>query len=146
MTSRPDFVWMPTPGPVAYHVHPSFLTCGVISTGLAQVAPSSVLFVTQAVRDPLLLPVAIFSSVSSPRLCVINSQIVPVARSTTGQGLPQVFLPSSQTTWVGCQVLPPSELRRSNRSMSPASPRPVLRPSQKASRVPLPETIRDGMR
>src|SRR5262249_11548502 len=60
--SRPDFSWMPTPGPVAYHVHSGFLTSFVISTGLSQVAPSSVLFVTHTVREPLLVPPTIFSS------------------------------------------------------------------------------------
>src|SRR5436190_12545415 len=89
MRSRPLLSWMPTPGPVAYHVQSGFLTSFVISTGFAHVAPSSVDFVTQTVRVPLLLPSTICASVSAPRLCVISSQIVPVERSTTGQGLPQ---------------------------------------------------------
>src|SRR6266550_3754208 len=43
--SRPLFVWMPTPGPVAYQVQSTFLTSFVISTGFAQVSPSSTLLV-----------------------------------------------------------------------------------------------------
>src|SRR5262245_38564415 len=108
MTSRPSFVWMPTPGPVAYQVHFGCLVVAVISTGLAQVTPSSSLLVIQTLRVPLLVPSTICDSLSSPRLCVSGSQMVPVARSTTGHGLPQVLPPSSQTTWRGCQVLPPS--------------------------------------
>ena len=41
---------MPTPGPVAYQVQSDLFTSLVISTGLAQVTPSSSLFVTQTVR------------------------------------------------------------------------------------------------
>src|SRR6516225_7387116 len=122
---------MPTPGPVAYHVQSGFFTSLVISIGLLHVAPSSSLFVTHTVRVPLLVPSRIILSVSRPRLCVSSSQMVPVRVSTTGQGLPQVFSPSSQTACVFAHVLPPSKLRLSNRSMSPASPRPFLRPSQK---------------
>src|SRR5215212_1155356 len=48
--SRPLLSWMPTPGPVAYHVHSGFFTAFVISVGFAHVAPSSVLLVTQTVR------------------------------------------------------------------------------------------------
>src|SRR5436189_6375443 len=96
MTSRPFLVWMPTPGPVAYQVHFGSLVVAVISIGLAQVTPSSSLLVIQAVREPLLVPSMICDSLSSPRLCVNGSQMVPVARSTTGQGLPQVLRPSSQ--------------------------------------------------
>src|SRR5689334_21508325 len=131
---------MPTPGPVAYQVQFAFFTPLVMLTGFDQLTPSSVLLVTQTVRPPLLLPAMIFASVSSARLCVIRSQMVPVLASTTGQGLPQVFLPSSQTTCVFSQVLPPPRLRLSKRSMSPASPRAFLRPSQNASAVPLPDT------
>src|SRR4051794_15633635 len=55
-TSRPAFVWMATPGPVAYHVHSAFFTSRVISTGFDHVAPSSVLLQAQTVRPPLLVP------------------------------------------------------------------------------------------
>src|SRR5438067_8535479 len=120
---------MPAPGPVAYHVQPDFFTSFVISTGFAHVMPSSVLLVTHTVRVPLLLPLTIAASVSAPGLWVIRSQTVPVFASTTGHGLPQVFSPSSQTTCVLPHVLPPSVLRLSTRSMSPASSRPPLRPS-----------------
>src|SRR5262249_30904729 len=137
---------MPTPGPVAYHVQSGCFTSLVISTGLAQVAPSSVLFVAQTVRVPLLLPSTIIASVSVPRLCVNSSQTVPVVRSTTGHGLPQVCAPSSQTICAADQVLPPSWLRLSSRSMSPVSLRLFLRPSQNASKVPLGERIRLGIR
>ena len=40
-TSRPLLSWMPTPGPVAYHVHSGFFTSFVISVGFAHVRPSS---------------------------------------------------------------------------------------------------------
>src|SRR5262245_34958079 len=99
---------MPTPGPVAYRVQSGFLTSLVISTGFDHVAPSSVLCDTHAVRVLWLVPSTIFASVSLPRLCVNSSQTVPVVRSTTGQGLPQVLVPSSQTTCISPQVLPPS--------------------------------------
>src|SRR5439155_15515107 len=137
---------MPTPGPVAYHVQSGFFTLLVISTGLLQVPPSSSLLATQTVRVPLLVPLTIVASVSLPRLCVRSNQIVPVRASRTGQGLPQVLSPSSQTTCVLAHVLPPSKLRFRSRSMSPASALPFLRPSQKASRVPFLVTSSDGMR
>src|SRR5262245_24147707 len=146
MTRRPEASCTPTPGPVAYHVHFASLTALVISTGFAHVAPSSVLFVTQTERVPLLVPARISFSVSLPRLCVNSSQIVPVDRSTTGQGLPTVLAPSAATTWTLPQVLPPSVLRRRSVAISPESPRPFLRPSQKASRVPLGVAKCDGMR
>src|SRR5262252_8508381 len=111
---------MPTPGPVAYHVHSGFFTSRVISTGFAQVAPSSVLLVTHTVRVPLLLPPTIAASLSVPRLWVMSNQMVPVFASTTGHGLPQVFA-SSQTTCVLPHVLPPSVLRLRMRLMSPAA-------------------------
>src|SRR5262249_34515808 len=132
--------------PVANQVQSGFFTSRVISTGLLQVWPSSLLWLTQTVREPLLLPSTICASVSLPRLWVSSSQIVPVLRSRTGQGLPQVLGPSSQTTSVGSQALPPSRLRFKIRSMSPASLRPCLRPSQKASTVPRAETITEGIR
>src|SRR5215475_9370809 len=69
-TSRPPFVWMPTPGPVAYHAQSAFLTSLVISSGLAHVAPSSSLLVTQTVRVPWPVPSRIRASVSPPRLWV----------------------------------------------------------------------------
>src|SRR5215471_6798681 len=137
---------MPTPGPVAYQVQSDFFTSLVISTGLLQVAPSFSLFMTHTVRVRLLVPLRIIRSVSPPNLCVSSSQMVPVRISMTGQGLPQVFSPSSQTTCVFAHVLPPSKLRLSNRSISPASPPPFLRPSQKASSVPFFVTSSDGMR
>src|SRR5262245_2307900 len=136
ISSWPLRNWMPTPGPVAYQVQPCFYTSFVVSPGFAQVTPSSSLRVTHTVRLAALLPPTIRASVSRPRLCVISSQTVPVFASTTGQGLPQVLSSSSQTTCVRPHVLPPSVLRLRTRSMFPASPRPVLRPSQKASSVP----------
>src|SRR5436190_18681759 len=127
---------MPQPGPVAYHVHCGSLTSFVISTGFAQVAPSSSLFVIQTVRPPLLLPSRISFSLSLPRFLVSGSQTVPVVRSTTGHGLPTVSVPKSATTCNGCQVLPPSKLRRNTVSMSPVSLALFLRPSQNASSAP----------
>src|SRR5262245_6463391 len=135
---------MPTPGPVAYHVQCGFFTSPVISTGFAQVAPSSVLFVIQTVREAVLLPLTIFASVSMRRLWVSRSQTVLVFASTTGHGLPQVLSPSSQSTCISPHVLPPSVLRFITRSMSPASPRLFLRPSQKARTESFGPTISDG--
>src|SRR4051794_38773286 len=112
---------MPTPGPVANQVQSLRFTSPLMSTGLLQETPSSSLLQTQTLRGPLLVPATICFSVSLPRLRVIKSQIAPVARSTTGQGLPQVFLSSSQTTCIGFQVLPPSRKRLRTRSMSPVS-------------------------
>ena len=71
---------------------------------------------------------------------------MPVFASTTGQGLPQVFSASSQTTCKSPHVFPPSVLRRRSRSTSPASPRPAFRPSQNASTVPFAVTTTDGIR
>src|SRR5262249_3591615 len=117
-TSRPPVSWPPTPGPVAYHVHFGSLTWLVMSAGLDQVAPSSAPLVTQTRRVPLPVPSRIVFSVSAPRLWVSSSQIVPVERSTTGQGLPTVSPPPAATTCSGSQVLPPSRLRRRTTSMS----------------------------
>src|SRR3990172_2639313 len=70
ITSRPLLSWTACPGPVAYQPQSGFLTCSVISTGWAQERPSSLLLV-----------------ISTRSLSRQNgSQIVPVVRSTTGQG------------------------------------------------------------
>src|SRR4051812_19808894 len=116
---------MPTPGPVAYQVQSAFFTSFVISAGFDHVAPSSVLFDTHTVREPADLPSTMRDCESVPRLCVISKQMVPSSRSTTGQGLPQVWSSSVHTTCVFCHVLPPSRLRRSSRSIGPASPPPL---------------------
>src|SRR5262245_32797988 len=137
---------MPTPGPVAYQVQSGCLTSRVMSADLLQVAPSSSLFAIHTVRLPLLVPPTIMDCVSLPRLCVISSKMVPVFRSTTGHGLPQVLAPSFQTSCTLPHVLPPSWLRFTSRSMAPASPRPFLRPSQNASSTPLLVVINAGMR
>src|SRR5215218_6850244 len=100
ISSRPLLSWMPTPGPVAYHVHPGFLTSFVISTGFAHVAPSSSLLVIPTVRLPFPVLFTIFDSLSLPKLCVSSSQTVPVFASTTGHGLPQVLSASSHTTCI----------------------------------------------
>src|SRR5262245_12348768 len=118
ISSRPLFSWMPTRGPVAYQVQSLCFVSRVISTVSLYVALSSVLLDTQTVREPLLVPSTIAASLSCPRLCVSSNQIVPVSRSTTGHGLPQVLLPSSQTTCILPQVLPPSVLRLRTRSIS----------------------------
>jgi hypothetical protein len=131
--SSPRASWMPTPGPVAYHVQPGALTDPVIVRGAAQVRPSSRLDVTRT------------SELSRQKV----SQTVPVVASTTGQGFPIVtgrVPPSSWTRVVGPQVRPPSSLRRSRRSMSPWSAGPAFRPSQKASSAPPGVTSSDGMR
>ena len=88
---------MPTPGPVAYQAQSFFFVDAVISTGLDQVAPSSVLLQIQTVRAPRAVPILISPSLSSPRFFVRGSQIVPDSRSTTGQGFPNVLGPSAAT-------------------------------------------------
>ena len=72
--------------------------------------------------------------------------MVPVVSSTTGQGLPHVFGPSSQTTCGSLQVLPPLVEHLSSRSISPVSEALFFRPSQKASKVWLLVTINAGIR
>src|SRR5688500_1502496 len=99
---------MPIPGPVAYQPHAGSFTTLVMLRGADQVAPSSALEVTHTVRVPWLLFAVISASRSLPMLCVINSQMVSVNRSTTGQGLPHVLGPSSQTIDCLDHVLPPS--------------------------------------
>src|SRR5262245_13344513 len=128
---------MPTPGPVAYHVHPDPLTLVVISTGADQVTPSSVVFMTHTVRLPALVPAMMSFSRSVPAFCVDSNHIVPVARSITGHGFPNVFGPLSPITFNGDQVAPPSVLRLSTRSMSPASAALLRRASANASKAPL---------
>src|ERR1043166_7773749 len=137
---------MPTPGPVAYQVQSFLRTSFEMSIGFVQVVPSSVLLDTQTVRVPLALPDVRAASVSPPRFCVMSNQIVPVSRSTTGHGLPQVLPPSCQTTCVSNQVLPSSLLRRRSRSISPVSLRLFLRPSQNARTRPFLDTISEGIR
>ena len=101
---------------------------------------------TQTVRVPRLVPSRIFDAVSSARFRVRSIQRVPVSRSKTGQGLPMVSGPASATTRRGDHVAPPSTLRFNTRSISPLSPPPSFRPSQKARTVPPGETINEGMR
>jgi hypothetical protein len=72
--------------------------------------------------------------------------MVPVSRSTTGQGLPTVSGPKSATSCSGCHEAPLSRLRLSTTSMSPVSLRLCLRPSQKASSVPFFVTTTAGIR
>src|SRR5688500_18101636 len=133
--SRPDLVWMPAPGPVAYQVQPSFLAGLLMSIGLAHVWPSSSLFESQMERVPTALPAVRSFSRSLPRLCVSSSQITPVSRSMMGQGLPQVLAWSSQTTCPGEKVLPPPVERLGATSMSPVSLAPYLRASAHARPV-----------
>ena len=76
----------------------------------------------------------------------MRSHTVPVFASTTGQGLPQVFAASSQTTRWSDHVRPPSSDRFTSMSMSPLSPSPLFRPSQNASSVPFLVTVIAGMR
>src|SRR5687767_7060748 len=98
---------MPTPGPVAYQRQSLCFVLSVMVFGGVQVTPSSMDELTQHSREPLLVPFLIASSRSAPRFRVISSQIVPVERSTTGQGLPQVLSASFQTTSSLPHVFPP---------------------------------------
>src|SRR5687768_10645599 len=153
ITSRPlcgpCLSWMPTPGPVAYHVQSGRFTSLVILRGGDHVTPSSSLVVTQTVRVPLLVPRLICPSASSPRLCVLSRTTVPVRSSATAHGLPHVFFPSAQTTVCSPNVFPPSVDRRITRLISPESaccPHGVRRPSAKTSSVPFVVTTAEGMR
>src|SRR5689334_23194890 len=103
---------MPTPGPVAYHVHSGFFTLAVISIGFDHVTPSSSLFKTHTVIPARLEPAVISFSLSAARFCVVKSQSVPVLRSTTAHGLTHASGPLSPTTRTGDQVAPASVLRR----------------------------------
>src|SRR5688572_3820764 len=110
---------MPIPGPVAYQPHAGSLAVDVMSLGRGHVSPSSVLPEIQTVLVPRAVFAWIAFSESAPRLCVINSQIVPVSKSTTGQGLPHVFSPSSQITFCSDQLLPSSVERLYRMSIFP---------------------------
>jgi hypothetical protein len=103
----------------------------VMFTGGAQVLPLSSFRESQTVRVPPRFRTLIWASPVSPGLCVSSSQMIPVVSSTTGQGLPHVFGPSSQTTCGSLQVLPPSAERFSSRSMLPVSERLFFRPLAK---------------
>src|SRR5260221_6106718 len=137
---------MPAPGPVAYQRQSGFLTEDVISIGVDQVAPSSLLLISHTVRLAAVTPSTISASLGPPGLRVSSRKIAPLLRSTTMAGLPVVFPPSSSITCNGVHVVPLSKLRFITRSMSPLSPRPFLRPSQTAITVPFGVTIKDGMR
>ena len=99
---------MPTPGPVAYHVQSGRFTLAVISTGVDHVTPSSSLFIAQTVRLSALVPAMMSFSPSVPRFWVVSSQTVPVFRSTTGHGLPNVLGPLSPTICIDDHECPPS--------------------------------------
>src|SRR5690242_17897502 len=111
---------MPLTGPVAYQVQSGSFTAEVISAGAAQVRPSSSLWVTQTVRVGPETPAGIRLSGISPGLRVNSSQMVLVRQSTTGAGLPIVSGPKSATRIALDQVRPPSALRFTSTSMSPA--------------------------
>jgi len=137
---------MPAPGPVAYQVQLVCLVVAVICVAALQLSPSLSDRSRNTRRVSVLVPAMIMDSLSVPRFQVLKSQMVPVTRSTTGAGLPQVFAPSLQTRMAGPQVAPLSAERRTSRSMSPVSEAEFLRPSQKASRVPLVVRTRAGIR
>ena len=149
ITSRPACaprsIRMPAPGPVAYQVHPGSFTSAVISSGADQVTPWSSLRSTQIVRVPSEVPAMISDSWSWPRFLVERSTIAP-SSVTTGQGLPQVFAPSSQTTVCALHVRPPSADRLATRSMSPVSPELPWRASAKASSSPFAHRTIAGIR
>src|SRR5690348_584823 len=101
MTRRPLcdplVISIPIPGPVAYQPQFGFFTRDVISRGVDQLCPSSLLLVTKT------------RSLSRQNV----SQIIFVAAWMTGQGLPMVVLaspPSSCSRRTGVHVCPPSAL------------------------------------
>src|ERR1041384_2409118 len=137
---------MPTPGPVANQPHDGSLTSPVISFGSLHVTPSSSLWQSQTVRAPRAACELRADSLSPPRLCVSNSQTLPVFSSTTAHGLPQVFVPSSQRIFCRDQDFPPSVERLQSTSTSPVSARLLLRPSQNATSAPLFVATIEGIR
>ena len=144
ISSRPLRNWMPCPGPVAYHDQSRCFTAPVISRGSLQVAPSSPLEVTHTVSGAMSAEIS--GSSPSIRLRQNSSQMVPVSRSCTAAGLPLTQPSAVATTWVSPKLLPPSKLRRRNRSIWSVS-RPVnLRASLKARMVPRSVVSRAGMR
>src|SRR5262245_8983672 len=138
--------WIPTPGPVAYQPQVGSFTDAVMLEGVDHARPSSLLCNSQTVRSPLVFFDVICFSFTAPGLWVASSKMLPVVWSTTAQGLPQVLSPSSQIDCCSLHVFPASRERFIRRSMSPESPGPFLRPSQKASNVPFFVTIKEGIR
>ena len=134
------------PGPVAYQVQSARFTAGVISRGAVHVSPSSALDITQTLRPSRLVPAMMASSRSVPRLRVASSQMTPLFSSTTGQGSLRVSGPPSPTTCMADHDRPPSRLRLTTRSMSPASSTPPRRASAKARSVPFGVLMSEGMR
>src|SRR5678816_1789042 len=98
ITSRPSLSWMPTPGPVAYHVQFSGLTAALMFSGFDHVAPSSSLKHISTSREPGPDADLFFATELAPALRVSGSQRRLVVRSRTGHGLPTVSAPSSTTT------------------------------------------------
>ena len=123
----PVCTWMPLTGPVAYHVQSDFFTSFVISRAADQLMPSSVEDMTKTLRVSRLVPSTICGSWSVPRFQVDRRMILPVLRSTTGAGFPQVFPGSCRTTVKADHVLPLSTERLTTRLISPASPQPGRR-------------------
>ncbi len=109
---------------------------------------SVVMFVPMFVAWAWMLFISRISALPRPGLLPRQkgSQIVPVLRSTTGQGFPAVREPASTIICIAVQVRPPSRLHRRTRSTSlqslPVSPRA----SQKASTVSRVVTISNGIR
>ena len=143
-TKRPVVSWMPCPGPVAYHVQELRFTDSVISRGSLQVAPSSSLELTQTVR--FACPWTTCSSPPAAGFMQKRRRTLPLRRSSTAHGFPQVKPGRETTRYEASQVLPESWLLRARMSMSPESLWESCRPSQKANTVPWDVASRAGMR
>src|SRR5262245_57945459 len=114
---------MPFTGPVAYQPQSDSFTDVVISSGLVHVPPSSELWQIKTRRLSRMAFALICFSFIAPPFQHVSSQMIPVVRSTTGVGFPQVFSASDQMSCCALQVLPPSVERFNNVSISPESPR-----------------------
>ena len=137
---------MPTPGPVAYQPQPGSLTAGVISTGLLQVAPLSLLLVTSTVREPVDVAGHDLFLIVDAQIRVSSSQITPVSRSTTGAGIANgvlLVIDNDFERAPGAAVV----FAAAQHQVDIAGVRAAFfRPSAKASSVPSLATISDGIR
>ena len=91
MTRRPlrgpRSIWIPLPGPVAYHVQFFAFTSEVISRGGVHVTPSSVECMTKTRRPYLPVWSMIQLSRSPPLFQVVSSQIVAGVAVDDGAGI-----------------------------------------------------------
>src|SRR5688500_10567777 len=104
---------MPLPGPRTTHVQSGRFACPEMFTGFVQVTPSSSLDIMNTSIVPRPVPRLFCVLPFSPAFHVHGSHTRPFVRSTTGQGLQLVSVPTSVTTVMGPHDFPPSVLRLS---------------------------------